>query len=87
MSIGAGATQKSVTAFISQSEWTAGVKARKKHRMPRPVTVAEPRRKSKAKRSDRDLGLTKGARRSGMMAKAIVTQPFESRDNRAMPLS
>ena len=41
----------------------------------------------KAKRSDRYLGLTKGARRSGMMAKAIVTQPFESRDNRAMPLS
>ena len=87
MSIGAGATQKSVTAFISQPDRTAGVKARKKNRVPGPVTVVEPRRKSKAKRSDRDQGLTKGARRSGMRVKAIVTQTFESRDNRAMPLS
>ena len=57
MSMGAGATQKSVTAFISQSEWTAWVKARKKHRMPGPVTVAAPRRKSKAKRSGPVLGV------------------------------
>jgi hypothetical protein len=76
-----------MTAFISQPEWTAGVKPRNKHRMPEPVTVAELRRKPKAKRSDRNQGLTRGARRSGMKAKAIVTQPFESRDNRAMPLS
>ncbi len=76
-----------MTAFISQPDQTAGVKARKTNRMPGLVTVVEPRRKSKAKRSDQCQGLTKGARRSGMTAEAVVTQTFESRDNRAVPLS
>jgi len=52
----------------------------------RLATVTEPRQTSKAKPPNLYGGLAKAARRSGMKAKVVVTQPFESRDNRAMAL-
>ncbi len=87
MSIGAGATQKSVTTFVSQLEQIAGLKICRMNRVPGLVTVTEPRQTSKAKPPDLYQGLAKGARRSGMKAKVVVTQPFESRDNWAMARS
>ncbi len=87
MSIGAGATQKSVTTFVSQLEQIAGLKVCGMNRVPGLVTVTEPKQTSKAKRTDLYQGLAKGARRSGMKAKVVVTQPFESRYNLAMALS
>jgi len=87
MSIGAGATQQSVTTFVSQLEQIAGLKVCGMNRVPGLVTVTEPRQTSQAKPPDLYEGLAKAARRSGMKAKVVVTQPFETRNNRAMALS
>ena len=80
-------SEKRDSLFCTQLEQIAGPKACGMNRVPGLVTVAEPRQTSKAKRSDLHEGLAKGARRSGMKAKVVVTQRFETRDNRAMPLS
>ena len=86
MSIGAGATQKSVTTFISQREQIAGPKVCGMNWVPGLARVTEPRQTSKAKPPNLYDGLAKASRRSGLKAKVVVTQPFESRDNRAMAL-